>query len=415
MTFLKTSSLNAIAVVVKLLVGLFLNKILAVYVGPAGYAVIGQFQNAVTMITGFASGAINNGVVKYTAEYCNDKSRQILVWQTATRISVICSLVFSIIIAVFNQQLATLFLHKAEYGSIFVLFAVFLLIFVLNALLLAILNGKKEVGRYVAANISGSIIMAALTGILAKRAGLYGALLALSINQSVTFFATLFLCRKADWFNLSSFWGKYDRITAKKLGGFALMALTSAAVVPLSQIMIRNMLGQELGWVAAGYWQGVWKISEMYLMVVTTTLGVYYLPRISEISDRNELRREILRGYKTIVPVALLGAVSIFVLSDFLISLLFTADFLPMKKYFKFQLIGDVIKIASWLLGYVLWGKALTKVFIITEIFFSALFVMLSFLLIHKLGIDGATLAYLATYVLYFITLSIVLTKTHII
>ena len=153
----------------------------------------------------------------------------------------------------------------------------------------------------------------------------------------------------------------------------------------------------------------------MYLMVVTTTLGVYYLPRISEISDRNELRREILRGYKTIVPVALLGAVSIFVLSDFLISLLFTADFLPMKKYFKFQLIGDVIKIASWLLGYVLWGKALTKVFIITEIFFSALFVMLSFLLIHKLGIDGATLAYLATYVLYFITLSIVLTKTHII
>ena len=85
MNLIKTSSLNAIAVVVKMLVGLFLNKILAVYVGPAGYAVIGQFQNAISMITGFASGAINTGVVKYTAEYSHDEVAQARVWQAATR------------------------------------------------------------------------------------------------------------------------------------------------------------------------------------------------------------------------------------------------------------------------------------------------------------------------------------------
>ena len=415
MSLLKTSSLNAIAVVIKLLVGLFLNKILAVYVGPSGYAVIGQFQNAITMITGFASGAINNGVVKYTAEYNQDENRQILVWQTATRISVCCSLVFSLIIVIFNKKLAILFLHGEEYGSIFMLFASLLLFFVLNALLLAVLNGRKDISRYVAANICGSIIMAVFTGLLAKGAGLYGALLALSINQSVTFFTTLFLCRKANWLSLSHFWGKFDTVTAKKLSGFALMALTSAAIVPLSQILIRNKLGLELGWVAAGYWQGVSKISEMYLMVVTTTLGVYYLPKISEISDRKELRKEIIHGYKTILPVAIIGAITIYVLRDFLINILFTKEFEPMRNYFKFQLIGDVIKIASWLLGYVLWGKALTKVFIITEVAFSALFVLFSFLLIHRLGIDGVTLSYLITYILYLITLSIVLTKSHII
>lgn len=413
MTLLRTGGLNAIAVGIKLLVGLFLNKVLAVFVGPAGYAVIGQFQNAITMITGFASGAINNGIVKYTAEYCHNEHLQVRVWQTATRISVCCSLIFSGIIIVFNQQLAEMFLKNAQYGSIFVIFASFLLFFVLNALLLAILNGKKEVGRYVAANISGSIVMAVITGVLARSVGLYGALVALSVNQSVTFFATVFWCRQANWFQVRSLWGVYDPLIARRLGRFALMALTSAAVVPLSQILIRNRLGQEVGWVAAGHWQGIWKISEMYLMVVTTTLGVYYLPRISEISDRNELRREILRGYKIIFPVAVLGAGFIFFLRDYLIHMLFTKDFIPMRDHFTFQLIGDVLKIASWLLGYVLWGKALARIFIITEVIFSLLFVLFSFACIKKLGIDGATLAYLMTYALYFITLIFVLTKTR--
>lgn len=61
MNLVKTSLLNGIAVAIKMLTLLGLNKLLAVYVGPGGYAAIGQFQNVVQMLTTFASGAINNG------------------------------------------------------------------------------------------------------------------------------------------------------------------------------------------------------------------------------------------------------------------------------------------------------------------------------------------------------------------
>jgi PST family polysaccharide transporter len=411
MNLIKTSSLNAIAVVVKMLVGLFLNKILAVYVGPAGYAVIGQFQNAITMITNFASGAINTGVVKYTAEYSCDESQQIRVWQTATKISVVCSVIIALLITLFNRQLAVLFLQKEEYGSLFLWFSCFLLFFVLNALLLAILNGKKDVERYVLANISGSLLMGAVTGMLAKSAGLYGALLALCINQSVTFLATLCICHKAQWFQLQKFWGAFDRGMAKKLGGFTLMALISATTVPITQILIRNKIVQELGWAAAGHWQGVWRISEMYLMVVTTTLSVYYLPRIAELSDAAELKLEIMNGFKKILPVAAIGALTIYVLREWLVQILFTKDFAAMKDYFVFQLIGDVVKIASWLLGYVLLGKALIRLFITTEIIFNLLFVIMSNVLIPAYGIQGVTGSFLATYILYFITIYVLLTR----
>ena len=64
----RTSLLNGAAVATRLVVGLALNKVLAVYIGPAGFGVIGQFQSLVAMLGALAGGAFGNGVTKLTAE-----------------------------------------------------------------------------------------------------------------------------------------------------------------------------------------------------------------------------------------------------------------------------------------------------------------------------------------------------------
>jgi PST family polysaccharide transporter len=143
MTLIKTSLLNGIAVVIKMLTLLGLNKILAIYVGPTGYAALGQFQNAVQMITTFASGAINTGVTKYTAEYYDDQERQHAVWRTAGTIALIGSAFTSLLVVAFNRSLAGWFLKDETLGSVFIWFAATLVFFIFNTLLLAILNGKK--------------------------------------------------------------------------------------------------------------------------------------------------------------------------------------------------------------------------------------------------------------------------------
>jgi PST family polysaccharide transporter len=105
MNLVKTSLLNGIAVIVKMLTLLSINKVLAVYVGPAGYAAIGQFQNAVQMITTFASGAINTGVTKYTAEYHESGEKQRAVWRTAGSIALGGSLLTGILLVLLRGPL----------------------------------------------------------------------------------------------------------------------------------------------------------------------------------------------------------------------------------------------------------------------------------------------------------------------
>lgn len=415
MTLIKTSLLNGIAVVIKMLTLLGLNKILAIYVGPSGYAALGQFQNAVQMITTLASGAINTGVTKYTAEYHDDEARQHAVWRTAGTISLIGSLLVATVVIVFNKPLAGWFLKDESLGSVFIWFAATLVFFVFNTLLLAILNGKKEIQRYVTANIAGSLFALAVTTVMAVKLGIYGALVALAIYQSLTFCVTLLLIYKASWFKLRYLVGHIDIQSAKNLAKFTTMALTSAACVPLSHILIRNHLGETLGWDEAGYWEAMWRLSAAYLMLVTTTLSVYYLPRLSELNDARDIKLEVVQGYKLILPAAIVCGLIIFLLRDFIIGVLFTSEFEAMRDLFAWQMVGDALKIGSWILAYLMLSKAMVKVFIISEIAFSVFFVAMSFYLTSILGLEGVVVAYACSYLVYWIVMIAVFQKVFLV
>lgn len=403
MTLIKTSLLNGIAVIIKMLTLFGINKVLAIYVGPSGYAVLGQFQNAVQMITTFASGAINTGVIKYTAEYQDEADRQHKVWQTAGTVGLVGSLVAAVVITIFNQILADWFLHDESYGGVFLWLSGALVLFTLNTLLLAILNGKKEIALYVLANSVGSVFSLAITTIMSVRLGLYGALVALAVYQSITFFVTLLLSYKAPWFKLSYLFGRVDKKTALNLAKYTAMALTTAACVPVSHILVRNHLGDIFGWDAAGYWEAMWRLSAAYLMLVTTTLSLYYLPRLSELKEPSEIRREIFQGYKVILPIAALSGLVIYLFRDFIIAVLFTKDFLPVRELFAWQMLGDTLKIASWMLGYVLTAKAFVGLYIFSEILFSFLFYLFVRFLSDAFGLESASIAHAINYFLHFL------------
>lgn len=412
MNLLKTSVLNGVAVLIKTITLFVLNKILAVYLGPTGYAALGQFQNFIQMVTTFAGSAINTAVIKYTAEYHEDESKQRAIWKTAGSIVFVFSLMFAFLILIFQRQLSLYIFHTLEYQTVFVWFAVFLLFFNFNTLFLAILNGKKEILKLVLANIAGSLFALIVTSILAIKLHLYGALIALSIYQSIAFIVTLFLCYRADWFKFSSLFGKIDLEITKKLSSFIWMALVSAICVPLSQILIRAYLSQEFGLAYAGYWEAMIRLSTVYLMLVTTTLGVYYLPRLSELKMIDEIKKEVYLGYKFLFPLAVAGGVVIFVLRDWIIKVLFSPSFAPMQSLFFWQMMGDALKIGSWILAYLMLSKAMTKLYISTEIIFTLSLIALTYVCTQLFGFEGVSMAHFINYGMYWVVISFFIFKS---
>ncbi len=407
MNLFKTSFLNGIAVAVRIISALLINKILAVYIGPSGFAMIGQFQNVAAIISHLAGGLLAPGVTKMTAQHFDDVSRQYAVWKTAIRLSLFASIFAGAVLMVISQMLSEMLFYKTEMRNVFYWLALSLPALTLNNLLLAIVNGRKEIGVYVLSNIFGSILGLLVTGLLVSNYGLFGAFIALVINPALVVIATISIASRRTWFLMSNFWGEIDKYAIKELAGFGAMGLVTALAGPTVFLIIRDHLTNNFGLTAAGYWQATTKLSDAYLMLVVSTFSVYFLPRIAEIRVASELKSEILKVYLFSMPFVFLCSGIIFLNQNFVISILFSSSFLAMSELLGWQLVGDIIRIGAWVLSFVIAGRALAKQFIFTEILFSSSYVLLTFFFTQHFALKGVVIAYTVNYSCYWVCMLI--------
>lgn len=401
----KVFSFTAISTLVRMLTGLISVKVVAIIIGPSGIALLGQLNSFASIVMTGACGGINSGVTKYVAEYKDSSEMTRKLLSTAFKITLICSFIMGILMLVFHTYLSNLIMNSSDYGYVFVIFGCTLFLYALNMLLASILNGFKEFKRFVSVNIAGSILGLIFTLCFVFTLGLKGAMISAVTFQSVMFFISLYMVRKLPWVAKSYFSDKFDKAVARKYFRYTLMTFISAATAPVSQLVLRGYVISQISPVEAGWWEAMNRISAMYLMVITSSFGVYYLPRLSELTDPEELRKEMYKAYKIIMPVLVIGLSLVYFLRIIIIKILFTDSFIPMGDLFIWQLLGDLFKIASWLLAYLMLAKSMTKAYITTEILFTSLFVVLGFLFMSFHGVIGITQAYAVNYFLYFVSL----------
>jgi PST family polysaccharide transporter len=153
------------------------------------------------------------------------------------------------------------------------------------------------------------------------------------------------------------------------------------------------------------------RISDSYLLIVNTVLSAYYLPQISSLQTKKEIKDEIVNGIKIIIPIVIFTCFSIYLFRFQIIDLFFTRKFLLMEKLFFYQLIGDVVRVLTWLLSYLILAKAMTKIFLITETIFAISSVSLTYYFVNKFGIEGSSIAFAINALFYLITILYFLRK----
>ena len=61
------------------------------------------------------------------------------------------------------------------------------------------------------------------------------------------------------------------------------MLLAHSIAVPLAQILVRSGTVRTLGLEQGGHLQAVWRLSDMYVGVLTTALGFYFMAHFSSL------------------------------------------------------------------------------------------------------------------------------------
>lgn len=404
---LKVSAFTGLLTVLRMTMGFIIAKVIAIYTGPTGLAMLGQIQSMVTSLNGIINAPVGSGIVRYTAEYKDKGFNVCSIWWRAAIYWVLLIAILTIPTGIFfSSDIADLLLHDPALAWIVIITVSVLPLSAIGTLCNSIINGQQLYRRFVVLGMISTVTSAIIMVVMIVFANIKGALLATAIQSAIIGIIMLATNLRQPWMKLQYWWGAQDRKARKEIAVYMLMALTTATTVPISLIIIRNILISEVGWVATGYWQAVWKISEAYLGVITIALSTYYLPKLSTITNVNNIVLEIKSTLKIVLPIVLTMAICVYLLRDFAIWLLFTDEFKPARDLFLIQLSGDVIKISSWIYAYPMLARGAAKWFISTEIIFSITFIILTKILVTKIGINGVTWAYLINYILYFILIS---------
>lgn len=402
---LNSSFFTSIGTLIGFISGFVVTKVVAIYLGPGGIAVIGQFQNFVAINTSFASGGIQQGVVKYLAEFREQEDMKSVILTTSIRMTLLFALATGTVITLFSEWFAISLFNGDDYQYVIQLFGLTIVLFGLNTFLISILNGTGEIKKLVAINILTNLFSLFVSSLSAYFYGLGGALVAIAMSQSVVFFISVFFVRSSIWFQTKLFNYKFDKRYCLKLLEYTLMTVFGAVLIPLVNIWIRNHIIKELSLEQAGYWDSILKISTAYLGLITTSLSIYYLPKLSNLSDRLLIRREIINGYKVITPILIVMITTIYFLREYIILLLYSSEFLEMKILFFPQLLGDFFKIMSWLLSFLMLAKAMTKLFLTTQVVFLSLNFILTIFFISYMGLPGVVWSYVVTNFIYLIVI----------
>jgi PST family polysaccharide transporter len=390
-------------VVIKIIAGVIMTKIISIYLGPSGMALLGQFQNTTSIISGLANGSIQTGVVKYISSEKDDENYIRKIMSSSLILILVLSFVISILTFAFSKKLNEFVFFSKDYEFIFYFLSASLIFYSLNIYILSILNGFEKIKLLTIVNVILSVITLITSTLLTIYFNLSGALISLVITQFIVFIICSYLIKnrfESSFFNLFSI--KYfDKIITKKLFKFSIATFSSGAIVGVSMLMLRHIITRETSLENAGIWEGGWKILLYFNMFFVAPFSIYYFPKFSKSKKINQTKLLLYKSIKFNLPLLILTSFVIIFLKEYIIKLLFTEIFMDISKFLNYIIFGECLRIIGIFIQHTYLAKVKVYNVIIFDIIFFSIFILLSYFSIGQFGLVGVGVSYLIAAIIF--------------
>ncbi len=401
---LKNSSIIGGSSVARVGIGLIRTKVLALILGPAGVGIASLYSGFLNTAGALATMGLGTVGTRQIAEAFSKEdahamavARRAMLWGTLLLAAAAMLAVWSL-----RSILARLVLGSSSYASAIGWLALGVGLLVAAAAQSALLQGMYRIGDLARVTVWAAVLNAAL-GIASLwkwgEHGLIGYALAGAFASPVVGYFYVSRLPKAEehavaWSEIAKEWSALLRLGVAYVGGGLSLTLT--------QLWIRVFLGKSLGQAALGQYQAAWTVSTYYITFILTAMATDYYPRLTAvIHDRDGACRLVNEQSEVALLLSTPVFVAMMAMAPLAMRLLYSAQFAPAVVVLRWQVLGDVLKVASWPLGFVMLAAGNGKAFFWSESVTNLLTAVLVVLLTPLVGLRITGIAYLATYSFY--------------
>lgn len=398
---LRSTSIIGGASVINVLISLLRTKIVAVVLGPAGLGLISLYQNLVATASAVSAMGFGNVGTRQIAEAASGNDVEAI--EVARRALSLGTLILAVggggLFWLLRSSLAQQVLGDQSRAEDVGWLALGVALTVAAGSQSALLNGLRRVGDFARVSVL-SAFFSTIFGVAAlwlwDAKGLLLFVLAGPLTAYI--FGRIYVMRlpkiqiaRVSFAQMAVQWRTLFRL------GFAFMI--AGVVVAVGQLVVRSMVQRELGAEALGQFQASWMISTTYVGFVLTAMGTDYYPRLTAaVHDHAVVNR--LVNEQTEVALLLAGPVFLFMLAltPWIIHLLYSERFAEAANVLRWQILGDVLKIAIWPMGYILLATGDGRTFLLFESLTIGIFVGLIWCGLPLVGVQASGLAFFGMY-----------------
>jgi len=406
-----TSLLGGVSVI-NVVASIVRTKLVALVLGPAGIGLIGLFQNLLGTASAVAGLGINTVGTRQIAEASASEDEaellqasQALFWGTLL-LAIVGGLTFFLLRAPLSKALTGDVQHAGAIGWL----SLGLVAIVLAGSQVALLTGLRRLRALAEIGVTTAIMSIVAAGIT-----LYvvpsrwivivylvsAPVIALLVGQWVVWRQWSARPGRIPWLALRRHWVGMARIGF----WFTITGLISAVLM----LGARAVLARTLGPASLGQFQASWAISSMYLSVILQAMGSDYYPRLTMIiTDRAEVNRTVNSQTEALLLMASPIILGTLAAAPIIVRLLYSSAFADAAWILRWQVLGDVLKLAAWPMSFVLLAAGAGRRFFLTDTM--APLVMVSFLWVAtpSLGVIASGLVFLIMYGVYLPTVFVV-------
>lgn len=299
---IKLFSFNSIGVILRSVLGLISQKLIAVFLGPDGVALVGNLRNALALFGLGATAGIDQGVLKYQSEFEEEPSILKKLYTTSVAYVLLGSILVFLILFFGATFWSTYLFKTPKFDYLFMILSFTMPFTALYNLCFAVINGKSNYKKATIVSFITYALVTLLVIILVVFYQLSGALLAV-ILTSIAQLLTLVLFARKEMHLFLNIKIRFDKLFKNKLFVFIIMAIAAVVLSNVVELQLRNYLIKKLSAKEAGYWTSMMSLSNYYLSFMTGVYSLYVLPKYAKIKSLKAFKLELFNIYKFVIPV----------------------------------------------------------------------------------------------------------------
>jgi len=398
---LRAASLSGAAAIASGALSVAATKIFAAMLGPAEVAMLTTLQQ---IRQAGVTGATLNGqtaLVQGVSARHGMEQRRFL--RTALVLMTTATLLVTVLALVAPGWLASSTGFGAQRAGLIRWLAVPVALSSALVFLSAVLTARGEIGQLAWVQIASPAAMAVLAYPVAclLRAGhqdaVVGWLAASAAVAAIVALAPLNRESVRFWFR-----GRGEWWSAPAARGFMRMSgslLASGSAASLVLLAARARILHRQGFAVGGQFDAAWAISVNHVSLILASLQTFCLPVLARTPDRADRNAHLTRML-TAAALAAAGIICVLaLLKPVVLALFYSEAFREAARYLRWTLVGDYLKVSSWVLSIPMLASADMRAFLAADLSAFAVFSAGAAIAGHFRGAaEGVAMAFVAMY-----------------